>query len=98
MNEVYETEPFSEIYFTLEKKEQEWIEKIKEQLSENLSIGKPLRYGWFREKKLDNKRLYFLINQKTKKAIFLAFGCKKEQQRIIEHIVSNKERYLKLIN
>lgn len=98
MNEVYETEPFSEICAALEKKEQEWIEKIKEQLSENLSVGKPLRYDWFREKKLDNKRLYFIINEKTKKAILLAFGPKKEQQKIINHIILNKERYLKLIS
>ena len=98
MNEVYETEPFSELYSALEKKEQEWIEKIKTPLSENLNAGKPLRYYWFREKKLDNKRLYFLINEKTKKAILLAFGPKKEQQKIIEHIILNKERYLKLIN
>ena len=49
MNEVYETEPFSEVYAALEKKEQEWIEKIKTQLAENLNVGKPLRYNWFRE-------------------------------------------------
>ncbi len=97
MNEVFETEPFSEVYATLEKKEQEWIEKIKTQLAENLTVGKPLRYDWFREKKLDNKRLYFLINEKTKKAILLAFGTKKEQQKIINHIILNKERYLALI-
>lgn len=98
MNEVYETEPFSEVYSALEKKEREWIEKIKEQLAENLDVGKPLRYDWFREKKLDNKRLYFLINKETDKAILLAFGPKKEQQRIIGHIILNKERYLKLIS
>lgn len=98
MNEVLETEPFSEVCAALEKKEQEWIEKIKTQLAGNLNVGKPLRYDWFREKKLDNKRLYFIINENTKKAILLAFGPKKDQQRIINHIIINKERYLKLIS
>ena len=97
MNEVYETETFSEIYFTLEKKEQEWIEKIKEQLAENLNVGKPLCYDWFREKKLDNKRLYFLINENARKSILVAFGTKREQQKIITYILYNKEEFLNLI-
>ncbi|MBI3037168.1 hypothetical protein HYY73_05480 [Candidatus Woesearchaeota archaeon] len=97
MNTVYETEAFTKLYGTLEKPECEWVEKIKDQLTANLEVGKPLRYGWFREKKLGNKRLYYLINAKTNKAVLLAFGPKKEQQKIVDHILANMERYLKLI-
>lgn len=97
MNAVHETEAFFKLYETLEKAEQEWIGKVKDQLMENLEVGKPLRYDWFREKKLGNKRLYYLINIKSNKAILVAFGTKKEQQKIIEHILTNKERYLKVI-
>lgn len=98
MNEVYETEPFSKIFLTLTKEEQKWIEKIKDKLTENLKTGKPLRYDWFREKKFGNKRVYFIINEKTNKATLLAYGSKKGQQKIINHIILNKERYLKLIS
>ena len=97
MNTVYETEAFTKLYETLEKSEREWVEKIKDQLMGNLEVGKPLRYDWFREKKLGKKRLYYLINAKTNKAVLLAFGVKKEQQKIIDHILGNRERYLKLI-
>lgn len=98
MNDVYETETFSRIYVASEKSEQEWIEKMKDQISENLRVGKPLHFDWFREKKLSGKRLYFLINENTKKAILVAFGDKKEQQKIINYILLNKELYLKFIS
>ncbi len=97
MNKVFETEAFSELYEICETSEQVWIDKMKDQLAQNLRVGKPLKYDWFREKKLGNKRLYYLINESTKKAILVAFGSKKEQQQIIRHILLNKERYLKCI-
>jgi len=98
MNEVYETTTFTKIKEACEKKEQEWIEKMKDQLKDNLNVGKPLRYSWFREKKFENKRLFYVMNEKTNKALLLAFGQKRQQQRIIDHIIQNKERYLTLIN
>ncbi len=97
MNTVYETEAFTELCEALEKSEREWVEKIKDQLAGNLEIGKPLKYDWFREKKLGGKRLYYLINKKTSKTIILAFGGKKEQQKIIDHVLANRERYTRLI-
>lgn len=95
MNQVFETEVFSKIYEACEAREQDWIDKMKVQLSELLKVGKPLKYDWFREKKFENKRLFYLINEKTRKAVLLAFGSKKEQQKIIDHILKNKEIYLK---
>ena len=98
MNNVYETEIFSKLYLAWEKKERDWIDKIKDQLRENLLVGKPLTFDWFREKKFENKRLYFLINKHNNKAVLVAFGAKKEQQKIINFIIVNKERFLKIIN
>jgi hypothetical protein len=97
MNLVYETETFAKIHSSSEKQEQTWIEKIRCHLQENLLVGKPLRYNWFREKKLGNKRHFYLINTNRFKAILVAFGTKIEQQKIINHIIANKERYLSLI-
>jgi mRNA-degrading endonuclease RelE of RelBE toxin-antitoxin system len=98
MNSVYETETFSKLYEAAEKREQEWIEKIKDQLTENLRVGKPLRFDWLREKRLGNKRLFFLINDSTNKAVLVAFGSKKEQQKLIDHIILNKEQYLRFVS
>jgi len=97
MNEIFETDTFSKEYNASERVEQEWIEKIKDQLAENLLVGKPLHFSWFREKKCRNKRLFYLINEQKKRVILIAFGTKKNQQEIIDHILTNKDRYLNLI-
>ena len=98
MNEVLRTFEFRKIYDASDKREKDFIDNIKNQLQENLNVGKPLKFDWFREKRFENKRLYYLINRLTKKAIFVAFGSKKEQQKIVDHIITNKARYLKNIN
>ena len=98
MNEVLETKTFSKLYDAAEKREKEWIESMKNQLAISLRVGRPLRFDWFREKKLGNNRLFYLINERTQKTVLVAFGTKKEQQKIIDHIILNKERYLKLIS
>lgn len=98
MNTVYGTEKFNEVYQTLEKFEQEWITKIKDQLSENLYVGKPLCYPWFREKKLGDRRLLFLINFITHTAVIISYATKKEQQKSIDHILLHQKEYLMLIS
>ncbi len=35
MNEIYETGTFTKLYYATEKAEQDWIEKIKDQLQQN---------------------------------------------------------------
>ena len=90
MNQVFETETFSKLYDACDHQEQSWINKIKDQLVGNLRVGKPLRYDWFREKKYDNKRLFYVINEESRKAILIAFGSKRDQQKIIDHIILNK--------
>jgi outer membrane protein assembly factor BamE (lipoprotein component of BamABCDE complex) len=97
MNEVFETATFSKLVEACDKQEQRWIEKVKDQLAENLRVGKPLRFSWFREKKFGNKRFFYLINEKSRKAVLVAFGSKKDQQKIINHIIANKEIYLTFI-
>ena len=95
--QIYETETFSKLYEVMEKEEKEWVDKIRLQLKENPNAGKPLRFEWFREKKFGNKRLYYLIYKNLNKILIVSFGSKKEQQKIINHIIENKERYRKII-
>ncbi len=98
MNIVDQTDAFSDVYRTCTKKETRWIEHVKDQLQENLKVGKPLRYSWLREKKLDNKRLYYIIHEEKSKAILIAFGTKKNQQDIIGEIIRYKKEYMALFN
>ena|SRR3989338_4081765 len=95
--EIYETETFSKLYGAMGKVEREWVNKVKLQLIENSGVGKPLRFNWFREKKFGDKRLYYLIYQDLSKILLVSFGSKREQQKIIDHIVKNKDRYRKII-
>jgi len=97
MNEVYEAETFSELRLLLNKVEQERVERIKDQLRENLFQGKPLHFSWFREKRMNGKRVYYFINEHTRKAVLAAFGEKKYQQRIINELLANREYYFQLL-
>ena len=94
--EVYATDSFKRLFETLDKKEQRYIEKIKLQLEESIT-GKPLQYNWFREKKYENKRLYFLIDEVNKKVLFVSFASKKDQQKIIDFILENKNELFMLL-
>ncbi len=98
MNRVFETETFSRLYDTADKTIQNWVDKVKDQLAENFDIGKPLRFEWFREKKFGAWRIFYLVNEKQRKVLLVALGTKKNQQRIINHILINRERYLKQIS
>jgi len=97
MNEVHETVTFSKIYSAADGTEKEQIDSVRDQLKANLLVGKPLRFDWFREKKFGNKRLFYIINEESKKAILLTFATKKEQQAIIDRVVVDKLFYLNLL-
>ena len=92
---VLETDAFSEIFDSLDSHEKSWIKKIIGQLKQNPFVGKPLRFKWFREKKYKSKRLYYLIYNGLNKVVLVAFAKKKNQQKIIEFILKNKDKYKK---
>lgn len=95
--DIYETETFSKLYKSMEMIERIWADKIKLQLKENPDVGKPLRFDWFREKKFSDKRLYYLVYPNLNRVLLVAFGSKRDQQKIIDHILENKDRYKKII-
>ena len=83
------------IFFTqtfrkkLEKQENifnEWFEKILDQVSRNPFVGKPIRYSWFREKKFDKYRAYYLVYSDSKTVYFVDISEKKDQQKVINSI------------
>ena len=62
--EIYETETFTKIFDSVTEKERDWIQKMKEQIKLNPKAGKALHFDWFREKKFENKRLYFIRSER----------------------------------
>ncbi len=96
--EIYETETFSRIFETLTGKEREWIRKMKSQLKANPKAGKPLHFDWFREKKFENKRLYYIISMKKPRILLISYSVKKEQQKIIDYIILHKEEFIEFLN
>jgi len=96
-NKVFETEYFSRLYETLSEKEKEWIKKIIDQLKNNAKVGKPLRFDWFREKKFEGNRLFYFVYVDLNKVLLVAYGKKNDQQKIIDEIVRNKDKYKKLV-
>ena len=94
--EVYKTDSFLKTFETLENDEKEWVRKIVLKLKDNPQAGKPLKFPWFREKKYKGKRLYFIVYEDFGKILLVAFGTKKEQQKIIDSILRNLDAFKKL--
>ncbi len=85
---IYVTDTFKKVFASLDRSEQQWIENIKNKLEEEIT-GKILHFEWFREKKYLNKRLYFLIDEPSKKILFVSFAPKRDQQEIINEVKAN---------
>ncbi len=63
-----------------------WVDKMEEQLVENPFVGDPIRVPWFREKKKDKYRIYYLIYEDVKAVYMVGISDKKNQQRVINTI------------
>ncbi|MFZ1971052.1 MAG: hypothetical protein WAU65_02650 [Candidatus Nanoarchaeia archaeon] len=84
---VYTTETFDEEIDKLSNLDKEIIKKIYLQLKENPYVGDQIRYKFFREKRIREKRIYYLIYDDLSAVLMVAFGRKKEQQETINEIV-----------
>ena len=95
---VFTTEEFDKDFNKLDESEKNRVRKILSQLKEQgESVGKPLRFPYFREKKFDNKRLYFLAYKEYTIILALAISDKKTQQKTIDKIVSELKNYKETI-
>ena len=63
-----------------------WVDKIEDQLIENPYVGDPIRVPWFREKKRDKFRIYYLIYEDLNAVYMVGISGKKDQQRVINTI------------
>ena len=94
---VYTTEGFDEELMRLESKEQERAKKIFFQLKENPYVGDQLRYQFFREKRIGEKRIYYLVYDDLQAVLVVAVGGKKAQQETIDRIVESFGAYRKYL-
>ena len=90
---VFRTPTFEKEFSKLSKTEQIAIEKFERKLSENPYLGKPLGYVFFREKKLNGKRVYYLVYEGFIIVLMVAISDKKTQQGTINEIRQKLDEY-----
>tara|TARA_Y100000034_G_C6713417_1_gene315254 strand:+ start:174 stop:503 length:330 start_codon:yes stop_codon:yes gene_type:complete len=83
---LYHSSRFDRELSKLTKEFQQRIDKIEDQLINNPYIGKPLNLKWFREKKLEKYRIYYLIYDNLNAIFMVAISDKKDQQKVINTI------------
>jgi len=95
MFRIFTTEEFDKDFNTLDKSEQIRIKKIREQLeNQGDLVGRTLSgLSFFREKRLNGKRMYFLVYRDILVILLLAIGGKKAQKATINRILLDLAEY-----
>lgn len=86
MYKVIGTETYLKEIGKWTKNDREAAEKLPKQLSNNPYVGDPLSYKFLREKRVKEKRVYFLVYDDLKLVLLVATSGKKDQQETIDHI------------
>jgi len=90
---VYTTENFEREMKKLSGENNERIRKLFLQIKDNPYVGDQLRYKFLREKRLNEKRIYYLVYDELLAVLIVAISGKKEQKETIDHIVQYLEQY-----
>ena len=86
MFNVIGTETYSNEVSKLPKAYREVAEKLPKKLKVNPFVGDPLGYPFLREKRIKEKRIYYLIYEDLYLVLLVAVSGKKDQQDTIDHI------------
>lgn len=84
--EIYTTDGFDNDFEKLDNSLKIQIDNSLEQLLINPYVGRSLGYRFFREKKLKNYRIYYLIYDEYVVVFVIALSDKKGQQQAINKI------------
>ena len=84
---VYTIDSFEKEFEKLPESDKNIIQKIFLQLKENPYVGNQIRYRFFREKRIEEKRLYYLVYDDLSAVLVVAFGGKKAQEETIDEII-----------
>jgi len=87
--EVYTTGRFDKEMRKVSGKENQRIENFYKQLKENPYVGDQLQIKVLREKRLNGKRVYYLIFDDLNSVLMVALSDKKAQQKVIDFIIKN---------
>lgn len=68
-------------------------DKLPKKLSINPFVGDQLSYPFLREKRIKEKRVYFLIYEDLKLVLLVAVSGKKDQQATIDHIKNSLNEF-----
>lgn len=93
---VIATETYLKEVSKLDKSEREDAEKVPQKLALNPFAGKPLHFPFLREKRIREKRLYYLLYEDLSLVIMVAVSGKKNQQQTIDYMYRNLEGFRKL--
>lgn len=88
MYKIFTTEEFDRRFAKLDYQIQQQIQKEIDQLETNPYSGKPLGYTFFREKKVQNYRVYYLVYDEHVVVFVITISTKKDQQDAIFRIRS----------
>lgn len=86
MFNVIGTETYLQEIAKWPKDYQDIAEKIPLQLRENPFAGNPLGYPFLREKRVREKRVYYLVYEDLHLVLLIATSRKKDQQATINHL------------
>ena len=84
--QIYHSSRFDRELAKFDVEFQKRVDKIEDQLVENPYVGDPLNVKWFREKRADKYRIYYLIYDDLKAVFMVAISEKKDQQKVINTI------------
>jgi hypothetical protein len=93
MYAVFRTQKYEKLFNkVLSSHEQREIEDFELKLAERPYLGDSLGTPFFREKKIDGKRVYFIIYDDLKVVCMMRISTKKNQQETIDEI--KRQMYL----
>ena len=95
---IFRTEEFIKNLYKIDNSLKIKIEKELKQLENNPYSSKPLGYSFFREKKINNYRVYYLIYDELLIVFLIGISNKKDQQKVINRIKYLIPYYKNLIN
>ncbi|MEK6761025.1 MAG: type II toxin-antitoxin system RelE/ParE family toxin [Nanoarchaeota archaeon] len=83
---IYHSQRFKKELLKFDKNFLERVDKMENELVENPYSGKPLGVKWFREKRYENYRIYYLIYDNLQSVFMVGISGKKDQQKVINTI------------
>ena len=93
MFRVFRSDWYEKKLTELSKQEEGRVKKFEQDLKQNPYQGRPLGYDFFREKKFNGKRMYFLVYESHQVVFIVTISGKKTQQQVIDVIKANLDVY-----